>query len=144
LVVNTVIFLTILFGLYTIYDHQAKYLGELPAKTCRTMRTVSQPRSHFSVRVPSGVSEQAEGFDQGLFNNTENLEEILESTMKKHFGDVSNNTFKILDQYGRLTDQNTLFDLKNSVKSFLAKSKIVLDLRELHKGTPRLIQSSNA
>ena len=134
-IVNIVIFLTILFGLYTIYDHQGKYKGELPAKPCRTTRTANQPRSHFSVGAPTSVETGEVTFDRDIFNSTENLDEMLESTMEKHFGDIRTNAFEILDQYGRLTDENTLFDLKSSVRSFMAKSKIISDLREMHKGT---------
>lgn len=135
IIVNAVIFLTILFGLYTIYDHQEKYLGGVPAKQCRSGRTVSQPRSHFTTGAPSVSVEAGVGFDQELFNSTDNLDEMLTITMEKHFGDIRSNAFEILDQYGRLTDENTLFDLKSSVRSFLAKSKIIHDLREMHKGT---------
>lgn len=129
-VVYTVITLTILFGLYTIYDHQEKYFGNMPAKACRSIRTFSQPRSRSSVGVPSPVSEPSSlDFDHQVFNSSESLDEMLESTLNKHFGDISDSAFKILDQYGRLTDENTLFDLKSSVRSFLAKSKIIHDLR---------------
>jgi hypothetical protein len=70
-----------------------------------------------------------------MFNSTENLDEMLEITLEKHFGEIRNNSFEILDQYGRLTDENTLFDLKSSVRSFLAKSKVIHDLQEMHEGT---------
>jgi hypothetical protein len=126
------------FGLYTIYDHQYKYYGGIPSKVSRSIKPFSQRRNPFSPVSPSTVKDYEHGdlgFDESMLNSTENLDEMLETTLEKHFGDIRNNAFEILDQYGRLTDENTLFDLKSSVRSFLAKSKVIHDLQEMHKGT---------
>lgn len=135
--INAIIFLTILFGLYTIYDHQDKYFGREPIRACKNIKTVTQKRDRFTVVTPTlgNIDDSNVNFEEGIFNETTNIDEMLESTISKHFGDIKSSSFDILDSYNKLTDENTLFDLRSSLRSLLSKSKIIHDLHELHKGT---------
>jgi hypothetical protein len=129
-IINAIIFFTILFGLYTIYDHQEKYFGREPIRMCKNIKTVASKRDRFAVVTPTfgTIDDSKINFEEGFFNDTANIDEMLESTISKHFGDIKQGSFEVLDSYNKLTDENTLFDLRSSLRSMLAKSKIIHDL----------------
>lgn len=140
-IMYAIIFFTILLGLYTIYDHQEKYFGREPIRACKNIKTVGSRRDRFAIVAPTlgTIDDSSISFGEGIFNETANIDEMLESTISKHFGDIKSSKYEVLDVYKKLTDENSLFDLRSSLRSLLAKSKVIRDLHELHKGTARVM-----